>query len=91
MTSPIDREHLARLVGDMVADRAMVIRFYEAYRPQLEAVVRRHLRRLDRRDLVVDPDEVSELAIEAAFELQERARCWDPDGTEVEVFWDGST
>jgi hypothetical protein len=87
MRSPIDREHLAQLVADMTADPTKVVSFYEAYRLQLEAVVRRHLHRLDRRDLAVDPDEVGGLAIEAAFELQERARSWNPEGGALPWNW----
>jgi hypothetical protein len=78
--TPIDRDELARLMGLMADDPAMIVPFLRAFGDRLAGVVRQHLRDLGRADLVTDRDEVDGLVLDVAFFLQERAAAWTPDG-----------
>jgi hypothetical protein len=76
--TPLDHDELARLMGLMTDDQAMVVPFVQAFGDRLAGNVRYHLRQLNRRDLAADTDEVQGLVWDVALFLQERAGAWQP-------------
>jgi hypothetical protein len=76
----IDHDELNEVMRLLATTEAAVLAFVDVYRDRLRAVVRDHLRRLDRPDLASDAAEVDGLIWDVALFLQARAAAWQPGG-----------
>jgi hypothetical protein len=59
-------------------DAAFLFTFARRFRPQVAAVVRRHLADMGRRDVIADADELENLVLDACYVIYERAPGWKP-------------
>lgn len=77
----VERARLQEVMAGMAAgDMAMLVALIDEFGSPLRGVVRRTLFAFGRRELLVDPSDLTDLVTTAALEIFDRAGAWDPAG-----------
>jgi len=77
----VERARLREVMAGMAAgDAAMLVAFVDQFGTPLRSLVRRTVFSFGRRDMLVDPADVTDLVTTAALEIFDRAPAWKPDG-----------